>query len=294
VYYDYPHTPHQPTVQLLKAQRAFTQSLVRFPLSAAGFEPTEPIVEFEWFESRQAGRRPAILLNPILGGDYPLERGIAQFFAQHGFHVAMVHRKTLKISPDQPVEYVERLLRQGVVRIRQVVDWMEANEHVDATRMGSFGISMGGIASVVTAAVEPRLRCHVVVMAGGSIADILMTSHDRLLTKPRARYLAANHLDPQMLERLLRERIKTDPIRLAPYVDPQSLFMVLALRDRTIGYANSRRLWDALRRPAHMTILAGHYTAYLYLPYLKCISLRFFRQHLGAPRAPSQTSSTTL
>jgi hypothetical protein len=60
-------------------------------------------VEVEWFESTEPGRRPAILFNPILGGDYPLERGICRFLASHGFHVAMVRRKTLKISPEHPV-----------------------------------------------------------------------------------------------------------------------------------------------------------------------------------------------
>ena len=82
---------------------------VQFPLSAEGFEPTEPVVEFEWFESTQPGRRPAILFNPILGGDYPLERGVCRFLARHGFHVAMVYRKTLKIAPEHPVDRIELL-----------------------------------------------------------------------------------------------------------------------------------------------------------------------------------------
>src|SRR3989338_636673 len=75
-YYDYPHHTHQATLQLLANHPRFREQLVRFPLSVRGFEPTEPVVEFEWFESTLPGRRAAILFNPILGGDYPLERGI--------------------------------------------------------------------------------------------------------------------------------------------------------------------------------------------------------------------------
>jgi len=177
---------------------------------------------------------------------------------------------------------LERLLRQGLIRIRQVVDWMAAQERVDAERMGSFGISMGGIASVMAAAVEPRLRAHVVALAGGGIPDILLTSRDRLLTGPRARYLAHHQMDLPTLERLLREHVDTDPVRLAPYADAGEILMFIALADGTIGRANALRLWRALGRPRVVFLPLGHYTAYLTLPYLKCTGLRFLRERLVA------------
>ena len=163
-YYDYPdHTP-EATVEPVRGRATYHEFFVRFPLSASGFEPTEPEVEFEWFESTAPGRRAAILFNPILGGDYPLERSICRFLARNGFHVALVHRNTLKISPEHTLDRIELLLRQGIVRIRQIVDWMAAHERVDPDRMGSFWISMGAIASVITAAVEPRLKVHVAAL----------------------------------------------------------------------------------------------------------------------------------
>ena len=282
-YYDYPRRAHGTTVLLLSKQPRFRELLVRFPLSAEGFAPTEPVVECEWFESNAPGRRPAILFNPILGGDYPLERGICRFLASRGFHVALVHRKTLKLSPEHPADHVELLLRQGVLRIRQVVDWMAAHERVDADRLGSFGISMGGIASVVAAAVEPRLRAHVVALAGGSVPDILVASPDRLLAKPRAQYLARNRLDLATLDARLRQAVRTDPVRLAPHVEGGDLLMIIAVFDRTIGRENALRLWRALGRPRAVFLPLGHYTAYLALPYVKAASLRFFRERLAPP-----------
>jgi hypothetical protein len=277
-YYDYPnHTP-EATVELVREERRFREFLVRFPLSTPpGFEPTEPVVELEWFESAAPGRRPAIVFNPILGGDYPLERGVCRFLAARGLHVAFVHRKTLKIGPDQEVAHLERLLRQGVLRIRQVVDWLERQERVDPQRLGSFGISMGGIASVLAAAVEPRLRVHVAALPGGGIADVLLTSRDTLLTKPLRRYLDRRGLDRATLERQLRETVRTDPVLLAPYVDARRMLLFIAVADRTIGYANARRLRRALGDPKTVFLPTGHYTAYLALPYLKYESLRFFR-----------------
>ena len=281
-YYDYPNHHPEATVQLVSERPKVRELLVRFPLSAAGFEPTEPIVEFEWFESKTPGRRPAILFSPILGGDYPLERGVCRSFASQGFHVALVHRKTLKISPEHDVAHLELLLRQGVIRIRQIVDWMASSDRVDPHRMGSFGISMGGIASVMVAAVEPRLRVHAVALAGGGIPEILLSSKDRLLTKPLNQYLHRNQMDRNTFETRLRQHVKTDPVLLAPYVDARRLFMFIALADRTIGAANALRLWRALGRPAVVFIPLGHYTAYLSLPYLKYTSLRFFKKQLAA------------
>jgi len=280
-YYQYPGRTGEVSVELLREGRGWRESFVRFPLTASGFEPTEPVVEVEWFESDAPGRRPAILFNPILGGDYPLERGICRFLAAHGFHTAMVRRKTLKISPEHDVARIELLLRQGLVRIRQVVDWMAVQERVDPERMGSFGISMGGIATVMAAAVEPRLRANVVALAGGGIADILASSHDSLLAKPRRRYLERNHMDSATLERRLREEVRTDPIRLAPYVDSRRLLVFIAVFDRTIGRRNALRLWEALGRPQTVFLPFGHYTAYFSLPYLKFASLRYFKETLG-------------
>lgn len=279
-YYAYPQRAIEATVTPTGEQPKSREFLVQFPLSVEGFQPTEPMVEFEWFESTQPGRRPAILFNPILGGDYPLERGICRFFAARGFHVALIHRKTLKISPEHPVGHLELLLRQGILRIRQTVDWMAQHPRVDSARLGGFGISMGGMASVITAAVEPRLKVHVVALAGGSIPDVLMTSKDTLLTRPRAKYLARNQMDLKTLEGLLRQHIRTDPLLLAPYVDSRRLFCFIALADRTIGTSNALRLRRALGRPPTTFMLAGHYTAYLYLPHLKRASLRFFQRWL--------------
>lgn len=281
-YYDYPAHAHQATALLLHRHRTVNEYLVRFPLSVPeGVEPTEPLVEFEWFESQRPGRRPAILFNPILGGQYPVERTVCRSLARRGFHVALIHRKTLKISPEQDVSHLEHLLRQGLLRIRQVTDWMAAQERVDADRMGSFGISMGGMAGVMAAAIEPRLKAHVVALAGGGLPDILVYSHDKMIAKPRAAYLANNHMDLQTMETALRESIRTDPIRLAPYVDRQRVLLVIALADRTIGRRNALRLRQALGYPRTVFLPFGHYSSYLALPYLQRVGAQFLRRELN-------------
>ncbi len=282
-YYDYPSHTHQAIVVLLQKRSAYSEYLVRFPLSVpAGLEPTEPVVEIEWFETNLPGKQPAILFNPILGGDYPIERALCRSLAERGFHVALIHRKTLKVSPEHDIAQLEVLLRQGVIRIRQAVDWMAAQPNVDSSRMGSFGISMGGIAGCLSAAVEPRLRAHVIALAGGSVSDILLESHDKLLTKPLALYLSRNKLDKETVKQRLHETVKTDPLLLAAYVDPKKVLLFVALFDRTIGRDHAMQLRKALGYPQTVFLPMGHYTAYLALPFLQYTSIRFLKKHLAA------------
>lgn len=280
-YYDYPDAEVEFEKELVREREYHRQWIIRFPLrSPDDLEPLEPTVEIEWYESTHPGPLPAIVLNPILGGDYPLERSICRFFANQGFHVAMPYRKTLKISPEHRIDRLERLLRQGVIRIRQVVDWMETQEGVDPDRIGCFGVSMGGIATVMAAAVEPRFKVQVAALPGGSIPDILMGTNDKMLTKPFAKYLEANDLTQEELEAALRNSIQTDPLLLAPYVPNENLYMFTAMFDRTIGTPNAQRLWHALERPRITYLPFGHYTAYFSLPYLKLKALSFFEKRL--------------
>jgi dienelactone hydrolase len=285
-YYAYPRRPQEAAITHVRDQSRYREFLVQFPLSAEGFEPTEPVVEFEWLESKAPGKRPVIVVNPILGGDYPLERGVARFFASRGFHAVLVHRKTLKISPEHPPSRIELLLRQGVFRIRQIVDWLEQHERVDATRLGCFGISMGGIATSMMAAVEPRFGAYVVALAGGSIPEIMTTSKDKLLTKPLKRYLERNQLTPEQLKALLDAEMRSDPMRLAPYVDPKEVLMFIALFDRTIGRKHAFQLREALGSPKTILLPFGHYTSYACLPYFKRASLGYFRKALHVDDEP--------
>jgi dienelactone hydrolase len=279
-YYTYPQEAQATSIEPVAEHRRYTLQIVRFPFAHEGFTPTEPTVEFEWYQNKQPGKHPVIIVNPILGGDYPIEHSVCRAFANAGFHVAMPYRKTIKISPDQPVEHIELMLRQGIIRIRQIIDWVSVQPCVDAQRIGSFGISMGAIATVILAAVEPRIKVHVAALPGGSIADILTRSGDRMLSKPRKRYLEHNQLDLATLDTKLRAAIRTDPILLAPYIASERLTLMIALFDGTIGTANSLRLWRSLQRPRVSFIPFGHYTAIISLPYLKFLSIRTFKSRL--------------
>lgn len=278
-YYRYA-TPEEPPAVVVEQQTPrYTLKRVRLPAAMKVLDGQNEIV-VEYYESTAPGKRPALLVYPILGGDYPLERAFAKFFATHGFHAALVYREKFKVGPERTAPYIESLLRQGVIKNRQVIDWLVQQPTVDAGRLGAFGISMGGVNAANTAAVESRLKAHAIILGGGSLADMVRDSKDSLITKPRRRYLEANHMTLEEMHRRLSEEIKTDPLKLAPYVDGRTVFMTIALFDRTVTSQAGFRLWRALGRPRVWILPCGHYTAYLTIPFVERACLQFFREQL--------------
>ncbi len=244
--------------------------------------PNQPI-DIELYEVRRTGRRPAILVSPILGGSYPIERSFCRFFARQGFHAVLVHREKIDFGSDRGAAYVEEMLARAVITNRVVIQWMTTQPAIDPERLGLFGISLGGMVGIMTAAVEPSLSASVIALAGGSIADIFWTTSDPTLTIPRNRYLERTASTTEQLHASLLDTVNTDPLRLAAYVDPTNILFITARFDRTIRPRYSLQLWRALGQPELIALPSGHYSSIVWLPYIRRATIRFFRRRLGWP-----------
>ena len=275
-YYSYAPRAVRATQTLLRTTRRFRQWQVTFP-SAQPVLAEQETVTCEWFEPTRPGRHPAILVYPILGGDYPIERGCAEYFARHGWHAVLIHREKYKFTRERGIDYLEGLFRQGILKGRQVVDWLTQQPGVDAAHLGGFGISMGGIQAVITAACEPRLTAHVICLAGGPVAELLTVTRDRVVARPRARYLEETGHDLAWLRAETARALRSDPVALAPAVRTSQVLCMTAAFDRTIPRHLSRRLWEALGRPRRLTVPFGHYTSILAMPYIRWRARQWYR-----------------
>jgi dienelactone hydrolase len=233
-------------------------------------------VRMDYYEAKGEGKKPVIIVSPILGGNM-IVNWFASFFASHGMHAAIVHREKPKYDPTQPLTQAEAGFRKSVIRTRQALDWLLAQPNVDAEKAGSFGISYGALVNTLVAAVEPRLKCHILALAGGPISDLLLDSEERAIKKyVRSAATDAGYDIPRLREDL-RKVIRSDTLAMAPYIAADDVILIIALFDRVVRRPYSENLRRALGYPEVIYTPVGHYSTVLAIPYLKTKALRFYR-----------------
>ena len=270
-------------------------TLKQITLSPAG--ATEPI-RIDWFAPNTSGaglpqraRRsrptlsPLIVISPIRGSDTFVVEGLARIFASCGYHAAVVKRARAHFDPAGPLTQIEDSLRNNVIRHRQALDWLVQQPGVDPDRVGALGISYGAIITSVLAAVDPRVKACVLDLAGGPLPGVLRTSAEPGLRRNWNRYRRRHSLTDKQLYDAMANVIRTDPVKLAPYLPRDRVLMLIAQFDSSVPTRYQVRLWQALDKPRADFVLLGHYTSILALPAHRLSAMRFFEENLE--RTPS-------
>jgi hypothetical protein len=238
-------------------------------------------IRLTWYAPITTEPRPLILVSPIRGSDTLIVDGCARMFANEGYHAAIIKRLRDKIDPNGPVSQVEDFLHTAVTRHRQALDWLLTQPGVDANRVGTFGISYGGIINAALAAVEPRLKCYVIDLAGGPLPGVMKTSEERSLRRDWDRSRDSHDLTNEQFYETLREVVRTDTVKLAPYVDRDRVLMLIARFDSSVPTRYQLKLWQALGKPRADFVPLGHYTSILVLPIHRESIMGFFARHFA-------------
>lgn len=226
------------------------------------------------------GRAPAVVISPILGGDYGLERTMATALAARGLHSAIVMRAESLLADGADEARLERVLRTGVIDRRRAIDWLQAQPDIDPARLGALGASTGGIGTVLLHAVEPRVRASVVLLAGGDLGDVLAASSEPRVVRWREGRLAQVPGVGALAGRV-RAAVASDPLLLARHVDARRVLFGLSRFDGAVPYAAQLRLHEALGRPACFTLPLGHQSSALALPWVMARTSGFLADELS-------------
>jgi hypothetical protein len=308
-YYDYPQKPFAPQVISEEKTRSYVMRRFEIPLHlpeelmpkdleklkketdelATHDQKTANDIKLRYLNRidyyvpknlKPGEKRPVILISPILGGNMVVDH-FAKYYVGRGYVAAIVHRKKKFFnSENEEVQQIENYLRTSIIRLRQSVDWLEQQPEVDPNRIGAFGISYGAIMHTVLAAVEPRIRYHVLAMAAGPIADVIIECPDGALKKLVTQLQDEKGWSREKVHAELKKTIKTDPMYLAPYVPREKVQMYIAIFDGVIGVDRSFNLWRALRKPPLKILPFGHYGGILVFPYLETQSYWTLKKHL--------------
>lgn len=183
-----------------------------------------------------------------------------------------------KGQPSMPViENWLELYQVLVINTRQVIDWAEDRNGLDAQRVAVIGISMGGMASAIAMAVDKRITAGVFLVTGGNMEtltwkssnDIARMSHKCTETECHEVY---SHY-PQYLADVQEKGIENvvpakdcflyDPLSFASYLRGRQTLMINAERDDFVPRDCTLEFWEASGCPRLVWLPADHNTIFL-------------------------------
>jgi len=266
------------TVSNLECNARF--SIQRISMQAnANHTSTNRTLILDYYRPKSTNRVAVVLVLPIIGGGYPLEKYFCAYFARHGLAAVLVRRDRLR-TPDHLAE-IDDLLRQAALDSRQALDWVETRPELDPQRAGIFGISMGGIRAAFLTPLDPRIRASIIGLAGGDLPYIVSYSKEPGITRRRRAYMEKNKITLEEFHEGLKPVMLSDPLNVAPSIDPDKVLLVLATFDTAVPSRKGFELRRAMGTPETIIVPTGHYTALLYVPYIQASCLRFFHEKLG-------------
>ena len=262
-------------------QKDYLLYRVHFPDRPGSLFPGQGLDAFEYRPKRRNRRSgTGIILLPIQGANYEVSTYFAEYFASKGFSCLRFSRRAEWLVPDRSFPSLALLLREYVIDIRRGLEWWKGSGHLDTNRIGLFGVSMGAmIGSIVTALDCPSLRASVLVLGGGSLADILLTADDEEINEIRRAWLERLNDRKELLSKDLHEALDpVDPLRTASMICIGSALMIQARFDPVVRYPLSTSIWEAAGKPDRIVIPTGHYSAVLLIHYIRWKACRWFDQ----------------
>lgn len=269
-------TPITCTESNLESNVRFTVQRITMPTATGR---TNRLLELDYYRPAGTNRAPVLVVLPIIGGGYPLEKHFSAYFARQGMAAVLVRRERLKRTLED-VRDINEALRQAAIDARQAIDWIETRPELDASRIGAFGISMGGIRAAFLTPLDSRIRAATIGLAGGDLPYVIANSREGGIVRRRTPYLEKHGITKAQFECELRNVMACDPLAVAGSIDPDKVMLVLATFDAAVPTKKGFELRRAMGNPETIIVPTGHYTALLFLPYIKSACARFFKEKL--------------
>lgn len=221
-------------------------------------------VHCEYFAPRGEGKRPAVIVLHILGGDFELSRLFCHSLARQNVAALFLvmpyygprrdpaqPRRMIGPNPGETVEG----MTQAILDIRRAANFLSSRPEIDRERLGIFGISLGGITGALAMAAEPRFSRGCLLLAGGDIGRVAWDSQE--IKKYRPRLEAQGFTRESLIEALK----PIDPVTYAAELKGRRVLMLNAKSDEVVPPICTESLCKAFGQPEMVWYDGGHYTA---------------------------------
>jgi len=259
----------------------FELAEVTFPSPVKTPHERNNTVHCELYRAKQAGKRPAVIVLHILGGDFALARLFCHALNQGGTTALFLKMPyygprrepgvNRRMIAEDPAETVAGMT-QAVLDIRRGAAFLASRDDVDPEQLGILGVSLGGITAALAAEAEPRLASVCLLLAGGDFPKIAAESAE--FKKQREKFLASGK-DPTGL--LAGVRV-VDPLSYAELLRGRRVLMLNAKSDEVIPRACTEALWIGAGKPEILWLSGGHYSVMRHLPTALMRANHFFAE----------------
>lgn len=273
------YEPKEPKTDALRDRRDFTVHEVILPAVQDGSGRIElGEIRLEYYDVAGADVTPVIVVLPIANGNMLVSRYFGKYFADRGWATVIVDRL------DDPLESVlddpESIIKRNIFDYKRILDWVEAQPELG--EIGVFGISFGGMAAVMLAALDDRIDAVVAAMAGGDLPHLMVNTSYRAVARQINQALRESGTSRERLAERLAEMIDSDPLRFAPYVDAGEILLVVTRTDMIVPFESQEKLRRALGEPETLYLPTGHRTSVFYFPFLRNSARAFFERQFSA------------
>ena len=281
-FFGYKKAPIEARESLIESRADYDLVRVSFP-SYFQDDAANRLVTAYYFRQKTNKPTPSIIMLPILGGDYDVTLGIADFFAARGFNVLHFERKSgLFESPEKGLARAREVMIASVVDQRRGIDWWLTRPEVDARRLGVCGVSMGGFQASLLMAVDRRVKAGAFLLNGGNIPELLFVSREPSVVDYVKDLEKRTGLTRDQLREDARKQLADiDPVVFAPNLDPARVLTISGRFDWVVPMALSTQWWEAAGRPNRIILPTGHYSAVFAVHYALQACLDHFNKVFG-------------
>jgi len=288
--YTYPSVKLNFNLQLKQVtQRWFRYAVDWFTAQPTHYEKAN-IVQGEYFCPREGGYFPLVILLHGVGDRsvFPCnllaralaKKGIAAFVLHLVFHSSRMPQDMKKRFPALTSEGWLETFRISVIDARQVIDWAKSRVEINGEQIAIVGLSIGGMISAITMAIDKRISAGVFLVTGGNWEEITWKTksqtarmgHDCTEAECHYTYSYYSQYLAQVAEKGLdsvtpvKECFLFDPMTYASFLRNRPVMMINGLWDRIIPKRASLDFWEACGKPAIIWLPATHITIYLWHP----------------------------